>query len=282
MPHTSTAVLLVLTLTLAAPAWAGPFKPAAGKPGSDAIAKTDSRLVAWATGWENYSPGANVDTPWRDPTKALGPAIGDAFDIVSLGDKGRITLTFSGTLFNGPGWDFAIFENSFGDTFLELAFVEVSSNGSSFVRFPAFSLTPAPIGAFGAIDPTNIDGFAGKYRQGFGTPFDLDLLKNVPGLDVNAITHIRLVDVKGDGSEFDNWPASLGGPNRIYDPYPTTGSGGFDLDAIGLRYFTANVVLPPDLPPGPVVPPAPVPLPAAVWLLLAPLACIARRRRAPH
>ncbi len=32
----------------------------------------------------------------------------------------------------------------------------------------------------------------------------------------------------GDGSYLDTWG------NIIYDPYPTTGSAGFDLDAIGV------------------------------------------------
>lgn len=220
---------------------AGPFAPAAGQAGSTAISKTSPDIVQWATGFQDYLPGSNVDATWKTPNKALGPAVGDSFDIVSLGDQGRITLTFGGAIQNGPGWDFAVFENSFNDTFLELAFVEVSSNGSDFFRFPALSFTPSPVGGFGSVDPTNIDGLAGKYRQGFGTPFDLNALSGVAGLDLNRIVAVRLVDVKGDGSEFDNYPAAFGGPHRIYDPYPTVISGGFDLDAVGVRYFAAAV-----------------------------------------
>ena len=78
---------------------------------------------------------------------ALGPA--DAYDfgtglpstspttVVSLGDGGSITLTFAHPLSDGTGPDLAVFENAFNDTFLELAFVEVSSDGANFVRFPA-------------------------------------------------------------------------------------------------------------------------------------------------
>jgi hypothetical protein len=44
-----------------------------------------------------------------------------------------------------PGYDFAIFENGFpfgsGSFYLELAFVEVSSDGKHFVRFNAISNT---------------------------------------------------------------------------------------------------------------------------------------------
>lgn len=257
------SVAAALLASSAFPVWAGPFAPAAGQPGSTAIHKDSPDFVQWATGYENYLPGTNVDAQWKTPNLALGKAVGTSFDIVTLGDQGRITLTFDGYLSNGSGWDFAVFENSFNDTFLELAFVEVSSNGNDFFRFPSISFTPSPVGAFGSVDPTNIDGLAGKYRQGFGTPFDLALLAGTAGLDVNHVTHIRLVDIKGNGSEFDNYPAAFGGPHPIYDPFQTTGSGGFDLDAIGARYYTA----------------AAVPEPSTTAMLLASLGLIAFRLR---
>ena len=48
-------------------------------------------------------------------------------------------------------------------------------------------------------------------------------------VNLEAITHIKIVDVIGDGSQFD----SIGDP--IYDPYPTGAiSAGFDLDAIAV------------------------------------------------
>lgn len=224
-------------LLIANSVWAGPFSPAAGVAGSTAVSKDDSSIVQWATGYQNYNPGTNVIDTWKTPEKALGKAIGDSYDIVSLGDKGSITLTFGGSIYDGAGYDFAIFENSFSDTFLELAFVEVSSNGTDFFRFTNYSLTPKPVGAFGAVDPTNIDGLAGKHRQGYGTPFDLASLASAsPLLDINNVQYIRLVDIAGDGSEFD----SIG--NKIYDPYKTAQSGGFDLDAIGVRYLAVTPV----------------------------------------
>ena len=232
------ACAATLALACLAPAHAaGPFAPAAGKPGSTAIGKDSASFVQWATGWEDYLPGPNVDAQWKTPEKALGKAQGTSTDIVVLGDAGRITLTFGGAIYNGAGADFAVFENSFSDTFLELAFVEVSSNGVDFFRFPSYSFTPAPVGGFGNIDPTNIDGLAGKYRQGFGTPFDLSALAGTAGLDVDNVRFVRIVDVIGRGQEFDNYPSQLGGPHAIYDPYPTTGSGGFDLDAVGVIHF---------------------------------------------
>ena len=144
-------------------------------------------------------------------------------------------MTFDPPISNGPGWDFAVFENSFSDTFLELAYVEVSSDGVHFVRFDNDSLTAGPVGGFGAIDPTNIDGFGGKYRQGFGTPFDLaDLSTKDDVLDglvmLNEIANVRIIDIVGDGTYFDT------SGDVIWDPYPTSQSAGFDLDAVGVRY----------------------------------------------
>lgn len=75
---------------------------------------------------------------------------------------------------NGIGWDLAVLENGFRDTYLELAFVEVYSNGRDFVRFDNVSLTPGPVPTFARLDPTDVDGLSGKYRKGYGTPFDLE------------------------------------------------------------------------------------------------------------
>lgn len=234
----------LMGLAFAGAAHAGPFAPAAGKPGSTAIGKDDAAFVQWATGYADYQPGPNVDAGWKTPANALGKAQGSATDIVVLGDGGRITLTFDGYITNGAGADFAVFENSFSDIFLELAFVEVSSNGTDFFRFTNYSFTASPVSGFGSVDPTNIDGLAGKYRAGFGTPFDLDALAGIAGLDVNKVQYVRLVDVVGNGSTFDSYPAAYGGPHPVYDPYPTSGSSGFDLDAVGVIHYAAIASVP--------------------------------------
>ncbi|MEM9658219.1 MAG: PEP-CTERM sorting domain-containing protein, partial [Planctomycetota bacterium] len=207
----------------------GPYPPAAGQPGSTAIGKEDSSIVAWATGFQDYLVGPNVDPEWQTPENALGSAEGTSFDIVSLGQSGEITLTFDKAIADGAGPDFAVFENSFSDTFLELGWVEVSSNGVDFFRFPNDSLTASAVGAFGSVDPTNITGYASKYRQGFGTPFDLAELADVDALlDTSAISHVKVIDIIGDGSALDS------SGDAIYDPFPTSGSAGVDLDAIGV------------------------------------------------
>lgn len=249
--HTSSLSLAfcALALSLVGTAHAGPYAPAANKPGSTAIHKDSTSFAQWATAYQNYLPGPNVDTSateagsdWKNPAKALGKAQGTAGDVVVLGDSGSITLTFGGYITNGTGADFAVFENSFSDTFLELAWVEVSSDGTNFFRFPNASLTAAPVSAYGSTDPTNLNGLAGKYKGGFGTPFDLDRLVGANGLDLDKVQYVRIVDIVGNGTAFD----SAGRP--IYDPFPTYGTGGFDLDAVGVINFAAFPAVTPAVP----------------------------------
>lgn len=224
----------------------GPFPPAAGVPGTTAISKDSAIIQSWASGIELvrgyiqindttvYNAGSNKAT-FGHPVNALGLAEGSSTGVVSLGDGGMTTLTFDRYIVNGPGADFAVFENSFGDTFLELAFVEVSSDGVHFVRFPSVSLTPTAVqtGAWEETDPTLIHNLAGKYRQGFGTPFDLDDVADQPLLDVNAIRFVRVIDVVGC---IQPAYASLDAQgNIVNDPWPTPfNSGGFDLDGVAV------------------------------------------------
>lgn len=222
------AASLVTTIS-----YAVSYSPPAGQTGSQAIFMDDAAFLHWATGYENYETGTHVDAVWQTPALALGAAVGTSYDIVSLGRGGTITMTFDPAIENGEGWDFAVFENAFNDYLLELAYVEVSSNGRDFVRFDTVSLTPDPVSGYGSLDATLIDGLAGKYRQGYGTPFDLEELaaktEVLSGtVDLSRITHVRILDIVGDGTCLD----SAG--NVIYDPFPTAGSAGFDLDAIGV------------------------------------------------
>lgn len=240
------------------------FHDAAGSSDTTAIPMSDPQFVAWATGYTNLVYGTNVSSIWQTPAKALGPAIGVNTDTVALGRGGEITLTFTNPIVDGPGFDFAVFENSFDDRFLELAWVEVSTDGVHFVRFPNLSYTENPVGGFSDVEPTFVHGFAGKYRIGYGTPFDLSeltkayqaasndsddaftpeyktaLLANYghPDFDINNIRYVRLIDVVGDGSARDvdgNVDDGSGLTGAvIYDPYPTIGSAGFDLEAVGV------------------------------------------------
>lgn len=172
-----------------------------------------------------------------EPESALGPALENG--VISLGDGGSITLQFEKPLRNGPGPDLAIFENGFDDLFLELAFVEVSTDGEHFVRFPAYSetQTQTQISGFGLLDPRFLYNLAGKYRVGFGTPFDLAELPSDPFLDLQRIRYVRITDVVGRLFPTAASTDALGRP--INDPFPTPyPTGGFDLDAVAALHLS--------------------------------------------
>lgn len=203
-------------------------------------------FFSWADEITDYSR-SDTDTGYSDPSYALGQLTGDLFDVVSLGDMtaaaissgaapGQITLRFNKPIRNLSGADFAIFENGFisnfntggagiGGIFAELAYVEVSADGETFHRFNPASLTPASVGNYGTVNPTNIFNLAGKHTNAsgnsWGTPFDIGQL------GLNEIHYIRIVDIPGNGSFKD------GDGRAIYDSWRTFGSGGFDLEAVG-------------------------------------------------
>lgn len=201
---------------------------------------------AWADDVSDYFR-SDGDTAYNDPDLSLGPVTGDAFDVVSLGDltstqiangntPGSITLHFTRPIKNLSGADFVVFENGFlaqsnqggagiGTILGELAYVEVSADGVNFTRFPSASLTPAAVGPYGTIDPTNIYQLAGKHvnagGESWGTPFDL------AAVGMTEISYVRLVDIPGNGAFKDTANRS------IYDAWRTFGSGGFDVEAVG-------------------------------------------------
>ena len=236
--------LIVLVLSGATAVWAGPYNEAG-------IAANDPAFKGWGTVVIDYNlgpvdianPGGAVAS-FGTTANTLGPAdatVAAPFSVLSLGDGGYITLGFASAITNGPGADFAVFENGFesgspGIFFLELAFVEVSSNGTDFFRFPAISLTStaSQVGSFGSIDSTNLYNLAGKQAVGFGTGFDLsDLIGISPFLDINFITQVRIRDVVGSINPLYATYDSLG--NIVNDPWKTNfNTGGFDLDAIGV------------------------------------------------
>ena len=221
------------------------FPAAAGQPGTTAIPADSSIFINWATHCEierGFIDIADQNLGFADfGEDEFGTNQADN-QVVSFGDGGSAILTFEYPIRNGEGWDFAVFENAFDDMFLELAFVEVSSDGENFFRFPPTSLTDTSVqvGPFDLItEATKLNNLAGKYRAGFGTPFDLDEMRNIPGLDVNKITHIQLIDVVGTlDDEFATFDSE---GNKINDPYPTLfPSCGFDLDAVGVIHQADN------------------------------------------
>lgn len=271
-------------------------------PQEDPNALINPLFRGWATGCVSYIPSDTEWTgDWDDPLKALGPATGSNFDVVSLGDldpneirdgilPGCITLTFADpddpndltdpvfAIRDGRGNDFAVFENAFaslhttgggsvtGQMIAELAYVEVSSDGVNFVRFPSVSLTPDTVGPYGTIEISEVYNLAGKHPNSYsictGTPFDLNDINGHPlvldgTIDINNIHYVRLVDIAGSGDFYDtamsytdpgSFPAwdYYSAEHPIYDAWLTWGSGGFDLEAIGVleeQQYSADINL---------------------------------------
>ncbi len=225
------------------------FAPIAGQPGSTAMHVDSSCFVSWAISCQVQRGFVNISDPtfeydgsvyasYGTDSVAVGKPNGQ---IVSLGDGGVALLEFNPPIANGESWDFAVFENALNDVFLELAFVEVSSDGVNFFRFPAVSLTPTDIqtASFGNTNAEKINNLAGKYRAPYGTPFDLSELPDSPNLDKYNVRFVRLIDVVGsihpDYATYD----SQG--NIVNDPWPTAfHSGGFDLDGVGVINNSLN------------------------------------------
>ena len=211
------------------------YAPAPPDPTTTAVAYDDPRVVNWATGVQSYSPGPGVSDPkWMMPSQAFGPAGTDTTAVVVLGNGGSITLTFAAPLTDGDSWDFAVFENSFAsDVFLELGFVEVSSDGTHFARFDsAFRSSVTPCGSCSGT-AAEIGGLAGTYMVGYGTPFDLAALRNSPlvrdgSVDLTSIRYVRIVDIVGDGTTLDSFGRG------IVDPISSGPTAGFDLDGIAV------------------------------------------------
>lgn len=269
----------------------------AGDP-SDPNAVINPIFRGWASDIKSYEPTPQYIEPWwKDPTKALGPATGDKYDIVSLGDleqneiddgilPGQITLIFGDPndaddpnhIRNVKGYDFVVFENGFvslkttdggsvtGQMFTELGYVEVSSNGSDFVRFPAVSLTPGLVGRHGTIEVSDVYNLVGKHPNAYGlctgTGFDLTEIANDPNvvsgvLDINNIAYVRIVDIPGSGDFHDKavehidpntCPDWVNYPDNhpVYDAWLTCGSGGLDLEAVGVlkgQEYSADINL---------------------------------------
>ena len=227
------------------------YAPQVGQPGSTAIKGTSSAFVAWAShcsvqrGYKDIAQPSLGYATLGDSSNAVGAMDGT---LVSLGDSGVAVLTFNSPIMDGPGADFAVFENGFIDNadsnlaYLEFGFVEVSSDGVNYYRFPANSLTQdtLQVGNPDYLDARKVNNLAGKYIGGYGTPFDLSELSGISGLDINNVTHVRIIDVVGSIGAH----ASLDSVGRkINDPYPTPfASCGFDLDAVGVIHQSGTRV----------------------------------------
>ncbi|MEW5675163.1 T9SS type A sorting domain-containing protein [Flavobacterium enshiense] len=231
------SVLFCLLVLLTLQGMAQTYPPAAGQPGSTAIHKNDGAFVAWASGislTRGYiklsEPGLGFVTSGV-AENAVGFPTGA---IVSLGDRGEAVATFNLPITNGPGFDFAVFENG-NIGYLELGIVEVSSDGVNYFGFPMHSQTQVntQIGTFETPSAPYLHNIAGKYEGTHGTPFDLSEIPDNPLLNKQHVTHVKIIDVVGSISSVYATYDSFG--NAINDSYPTPfDTGGFDLQAVGV------------------------------------------------
>jgi len=205
-----------------------------------AFVSNDPRFLEWANLIDSaqtaFAPRGSTVINQSGGFNSLGDL--NTTEIASGSQPGVLTVRFPSGIRNGAGHDFAVFENGFvfpsePNLFAELAFVEVSSDGTNYARFPSISTNLTWAGtfgqSFGGFDTTKIFNLAGKHAGGFGTPFNLDDLASngLVGsglLDLNNIQYLKLVDIPGNGAYLD----SLGNP--ILDTWLGSGtSGGFDF-----------------------------------------------------
>ena len=204
------------------------FDGPVGTEGCKAVAISDSRIVSWAYGVQVKrgftAPNGTTRVSYGTPDMAQGVPDSTTTTAISLGFGGEALVTFDRPIVNGRGYDFAVFENPFGPNFLELAFVEVSSDGEHFFRFPATSLSTGS----SDVMAQHYNNLAGKYEVGYGTPFDLSELPDDANLDKMNIRYVKLIDVT-EGVDTD----AQG--NVIYDsPCAGSYSAGFDLTGVAV------------------------------------------------
>jgi hypothetical protein len=228
---------------------------------SVAAALSGSALHAqtrFATSVVSYNQGGGSGV--FDTSNILGGPRGGGFSsgslhVLTLGNAGDATLAFDVVLTDGPGADFSVFENGFefsGGVFAEVCFVEVSTNGADFARFPTrYGGAPGPHGEFAALPYATFAGLSGgaPVRANVvtnsidpfdpvvsgGESFDLADLENDPlvqsGLvDLAQIHYVRLVDLvagqHGDSNGVTIWDSG--------------GTSSADMDAVAVIQHTGN------------------------------------------
>ncbi len=212
------AAMLASALTgLAAFAAAGPA--GAGEPFGD----------PWLDRVRSFEPGASAGFGADQlPTIVLGgpEGLGDAAgstDVVSLGDGGRIVVSFDDNgVVDGPGDDLVVFENAFWSgplLFAELAYVEVSADGRNWHAFPYDAQTGEGLAGRAPVHANSTNGQDPLDPASGGDRFDL------ADVGLGFARYLRLTDVGGE----------------IRDPGDDSFAGtkgGFDLDAAAAIHST--------------------------------------------
>lgn len=209
-----------------------------------------TQVVAFDT---NGNAGGGVFHPANALGRPEGGVSGGGSVLVhSLGVDGYLTLGFGVHLVDGPGADLIVSENPFvvavGQVYAELMFVEVSSNGVDFARFPS-RYFGGDGSSFAINTPGFVSGLAGQTPvfasapgvdaqdvvEAGGDAFDLADLRTHPlvisgAVNLHAIAQVRLVDVVSTHSQDSRGRV-------ILDP----SSGSADVDGVTLIHDANNV-----------------------------------------
>ncbi|PKO17513.1 cell surface protein [candidate division BRC1 bacterium HGW-BRC1-1] len=199
----------------------------------------------------NFTPGSGANFGQTFfPANVLGPPNGNSNpntptfteeDLLSLGDGGSVTLKFvNNRIINGPGADFIVFENCLqpignpGQSFSEVAIVDVSADGTNWVTMPFDFIPPSPSGSI--LDMANFVGFAGVRPtlssptnglspfdpiQGGGDAFDL------ADVGLSAIQYVRIRDTGTNTLDAQGDLVTDAG-----NLFTFADTAGFELDAI--------------------------------------------------
>jgi hypothetical protein len=157
-----------------------------------------------------------------------------SLDVLTLGEGGDVTLGFDLTLADGPGADLTVFENGFligggPSVFAELFFVEVSTDGATFARFPSrYAGSGSPMGAYRGIGggmPVIADVTTGLVDAldplfSGGEALDLADLAQEPAVlsgavDLGAVHFVRLVDPLPGATDSFGTPIAAGGGSDV-------------------------------------------------------------------
>jgi hypothetical protein len=213
----------------------------------------------FATSVVSFSQGAGTGT--FVPANALGGPQGGgltsgSLHVCTLGYGGSLTLGFDVTINDGPGADFSVFENPLtfsNQVFSEVAYVEVSTDGVSFARFPSRYVGPptgvpgftAPWGTYSGLTgcvPVRANVLTNSIDPldpvvSGGEAFDLAALATDPlvvsgAVDLAAIHFVRLADVQ-NGVGLDS------SGNIIWDNAGASGSA--DIDAVAVLHAASFV-----------------------------------------
>lgn len=216
-----------------------------------------SRFASSVVTFNQGTGSGNFDTG-----NVLGGPQGGGFNngalhILSLGIGGSVTLAFDVTITDGPGADLTVFENGFvfgGGNYSEVAFVEVSTDGVAFARFPSrYAGPPGPQAPFGALPFGTFSGLAGGLPGianvftnaidpfdpvvSGGESFDLAELTQHPlvlagTVDLANVHYVRIVDMVS-GVDVDSFGVMI---------QDNGGASGADIDAVAVIQHVGNQV----------------------------------------